>query len=265
METSSLQTYTESWDAGLNRVTYQEPWGEAGAFTTMRLDVGASWCCAYLLERHVARLFKTFADLGWSALFEERWVEERIRTFVKQVEGEGRYHLRVMLSDVILSLRAAPAAESQPMQSGQIWQYSRPTPAYKTLDYGDVLDALAGIDRTREELLLVSDDGRLLEGATSCLIFIGGGRLVVPERDRLNSITLELIREKWRGVEIVTDDVYTGEVKQYDEILLCGSGKGVINLAEIPELEWEHRATSAYRAVRILHDNALIDYKYTWM
>ena len=265
MENVSSQIFTASWDAGGNSIAYQEPWSESGAFTTMRLDVGKSWRCPYLFEQHIERLFKTFDTLELRCLYKRPWLEQCVKDFIQTIPDEGTYLLRVMMSDVIVSLSAKPRVEPAHMQLGHLWEYSRPTPNLKTLDYSDILDALSDIDRSREELLLVSEDDRLLEGATTCLMFVQGQRVVVPSRERLDSITLKLVLERLQGLEIVEDDVYCTELKQYEEILLCGCGKGIVNLGEIPELEWQCRSINTFRKVRILHDNALIRYKHNWI
>lgn len=266
MESALPQTFTASWDAGGNPVDYQEPWGEAGAFTTLRLDVGRTWRCPYLFELHMDRLFSTFEQLGWALLFKREFVESAVKDFVNTIPDEGSYSLRVMMSDVVLSVRAARREEPADQQYGYLWDYTRENAAFKTLDYTDVLTALKGINRRLEELLLVSEDERLLEGATSCLLFYHNGQLVVPQRDRLDSITMKFLLERLGGIcEVVERDVYLGEVKEFDEILLCGTGKGIVSLTEIEELEWKCRSLSFYRRARITYDNALIDYKYQWM
>lgn len=265
MESASSQTFAASWDAGGNPVAYQDLWGQLGAFTTMRLDVKGDGRCPYLFERHMDRLFKTFDELGWSCLIKRPWLESCVKDFIQTVNESGEYLLRVMLSDVMVSLKATPWVEPQNMMSGLLWDYDRPTPQYKTLDYQDVLDALSDVDRLSEELLLVSEDGRLLEGATSCLMFVDKERIVIPERDRLDSVTLNLLTERMQNANIVVDDVFTDQVKDFDEILLCGSGKGVINLGQIPELEWQCRNIAVYRQLRLMYDNYMIRYKYNWM
>jgi len=212
------------------------------------------------------RLFATFVRLGWKPLFTRAFVEKCIADFLKTVRDTGVYLLRVMMSDVVLSLKVSAREEPKDVQYGYLWDYTRPMPELKTLDYKDVLEALKTIDRTQQELLIISEDSRVLEGATSCLIFCENNRLIIPHRDRLESITLNFVVEMLKkSFPCEERDVYLDELETFDEILLCGSGKGIVCLGDIEDAGWRCRSVSFFRHARILYDNAMIDYKYKWM
>ena len=266
MDSKSSKTYTQSWDAGGNRVAYQEPWGEAGAFSTLRLDVGSGWSCPYFIDRHVDRLFNTFEDLGWSALFKPDWVEDTVKSYIEaNVTEKGRYLIRMMMSDVILSLRIIPHEEPSVDFCGYLWTYERPYPLHKTLDYEDILSALENIDRQSEEWILLDSSQRVLEGTTTCPIFVNGSEWLVPAADRLESISMGILCESM-GIDALPEaEIHTKDIKQFNEILLCGSGKGVVRINNCPELDWQCCSVSAFRKARLSYDNFLIDHKYTWI
>lgn len=229
------------------------------------MDITPTIRCPYLFERHLDRLYHTFGDFEWASGFGREWVEQTLRTFVLGIPEESSFSLRVMMTENQLSLCARPRPEPENLQRGLLWEYERPNPDYKTLDYEAIIEALGTIDRQREELLLIDSEGRFLEGATSNLLFVAPGEIVVPAHNRLRGITESLLRERLaNAIPVREADVFVDELPRFEEILLAGSGKGVVSLNDIAEANWQCRATRTFLRARILHDNALIDYKHAW-
>ena len=264
MAESDLPTYTESWDASLNQTEYRELWGELGAFTTMRLDVKTTRC-AYFIENHVERLCSTLKGMDIPSPFDHKWIWRQAIIFVAGVAQHGDYMFRMMATEDCFSLTAYPRVDPNFNISGLIWEYTRNNSQYKTLDNEDILEALEDIDRVSEELILQSEDGRLLEGATSNLIFVRGNRLYVPVADRLNGLTQQLILNQLSSQhDIVEEDIPASSLSNVDEIICCGSGKGVVCILSIPELDWEAKTNTIGKKTRFMYDSQLIDYKANW-
>jgi branched-subunit amino acid aminotransferase/4-amino-4-deoxychorismate lyase len=251
MENTSSKTYFASWDSALNPVKPEELWGKLGAFTTMKLEIKGRHRCAFFREKHIERLYESLRILNIQIPFPHRWIDSTVLASIKSIKQQATYRLRLMATAEYFTIVITLVPEPEMHLQGKIWSYERFQPEAKSLNYEDILDRLAETDRSREEIILKSSDGRLLEGATSNLLFVQGNQIITPARGRLNGVTLRLLK-----------DAMANSIGQYNEILCCGSGRGVSAFIGIEDLGWNLKSLDAFRSVRMRYDNACIDYKY---
>ncbi|HRV81871.1 MAG TPA: aminotransferase class IV [Planctomycetota bacterium] len=92
-------------------------------------------------------------------------------------------------------------------------------------------------DRDYFEPVLLSNSGKLLEGAQSNFGAFLGGRLHASTRDALPGITIGSLIELARanGLEVVEEPVSIEQLGSLDEAFLCSSVRGVVPIGRIDE------------------------------
>ena len=106
---------------------------------------------------------------------------------------------------------------------------------------------LGELDLGLEDFLIVHPaDDRVLESATSNLIFARGDHLVIPEEDILSGIVLNELLASMSGFEIDRRSPRLDELSAFDEIILCGSGREVASLAAVPEMGWTRSSDKTF-------------------
>ena len=123
-----------------------------------------------------------------------------------------------------------------------LFKYKRIEPNLKNLYYKKILAKLNKIDSTKFDIALVSN-GKILETGTSNLVFVKNGKLFSPKKNCYIGNTIKFISKK---IKINFKDISVKEIKNYDEIILIGSGKGVTSVSEIKELKWKRRKNDCY-------------------
>ena len=114
----------------------------------------------------------------------------------------------------------------------------REKPQYKNLKYKKILSHLVKLDNSRSDIGLVVND-KILETGTSNLLFIKDQKFLHPKKDYYEGNTYKFFKTKIR--KIFKKDILLKEIKNYDEILLIGSGKGVTSVKTINELKWKRK------------------------
>jgi branched-subunit amino acid aminotransferase/4-amino-4-deoxychorismate lyase len=86
---------------------------------------------------------------------------------------------------------------------------------------------------------------KILETGTSNLLFIKGKKFYSPKKDYYEGNTFKFLKTKVK--KVVKKDIFIDELKNYDEILLIGSGKGVASVKEIKKIEWKRKNLNQYK------------------
>ena len=99
------------------------------------------------------------------------------------------------------------------------------------------------MDNTQSDIALVSNK-KILETGTSNLLFVKDKKFFTPKKDYYEGNTYKFFKTKIR--KIIKKDILLKEIKNYDEILLLGSGKGVTSVRTINELKWKRKNLKIY-------------------
>ena len=86
------------------------------------------------------------------------------------------------------------------------------------------------MDNSQSDIALVSNK-KLLETGTSNLLFVKDKKFFTPKKDYYEGNTYKFFKTKIK--KITKKDILLKEIKNYDEILLLGSGKGVTSVRTI--------------------------------
>ncbi len=241
MAANSSETSSQlAWDKELNDVPCVDPWGIAGAYSTIRVDGEPPR--PLFLEDHLARLADSLERMGMASPVDRDQIGERIHSFSADLPLAAPYLLRVSVLEEGFQAEARSLPTIGPWIEGRLLPYVRPTPEAKSLDKL-LYDQVSRLNRATEEALLLAPDGGLGEGSTSNLIFARGEVLVIPETNVLPGITLaKLLPELSARHTIERRAVHLTDLPEFTEILATGSGKEVVAFARIPEVGWNARS-----------------------
>ena len=94
----------------------------------------------------------------------------------------------------------------------------------------------------------------MLEGCTTNILFIRNKIIFIPLRNYYEGMTMKYILSKTRR-KINKINISIKSLHEYDEILLVGSGKTVINLSSIPQINWKSKSDLIYKELLISYKN----------
>ena len=84
-----------------------------------------------------------------------------------------------------------------------------------------------------------------METGTSNLLFIKDKKVFTPKKDYYEGNTYKFFKTKIK--KIVKKDILVAELKNYDEIILIGSGKGVTSVKSIKQIKWRRKNLNQYK------------------
>jgi len=120
----------------------------------------------------------------------------------------------------------------------------RDKPKYKNLKYNKILRHLKKLDNSKSDIGLISNK-KILETGTSNLLFVKHNRIYTPIKDYYEGNTLRFFKRKIK--KIVKKNIFTKDLKSYDEILLVGSGKGIASVKTIKQIGWERKNLKQFK------------------
>ena len=110
------------------------------------------------------------------------------------------------------------------------------------------------MDNSQSDIALVSNK-KLLETGTSNLLFVKDQKFFTPKKDYYEGNTYKFFKTKIR--KIIKKDILLNEIKNYDEILLLGSGKGVTSVRTIHEIKWKRKNLKKFKILSKHYHNAI--------
>jgi len=234
--------------SNLKEVTFKDLWGSRGVFTTMRM-VGKP-PKLILLKPHIENLIKSTKKYGIRKKNLKNTIKDLINknTLYKGPDNLFRIALNKKLISVSIRKRPKPKSNFNLL----LFKYKRVEPNYKNLYYKKIIAKLSKVDSTKFDIALVANN-KILETGTSNLVFVKNGKLFSPKKNCYLGNTIKFINQK---VKIFFKDISINNIKQYDEIILIGSGKGVTPVSKIEELNWKRRKKDCFTKLNKIY-NAL--------
>ena len=134
-----------------------------------------------------------------------------------------------------------------------MFKYKRIDPNYKNLYYKKIISKLSKLDPTKFDIALVSSN-KILETGTSNLVFVKNGKIYCPKKNCYFGNTIKHINKK---IKIIRKDISINKIDDFEEILLVGSGKGIVSVSKIDEVNWKRKKTVCYHKLNKIY-NSLI-------
>jgi branched-subunit amino acid aminotransferase/4-amino-4-deoxychorismate lyase len=248
-----------AWTKTGNPTDHIDPWGVSGAFTTVRLFPDHH---IPFLEDYILRLLNSAEILQQPWIPEIELINQRIEEYIAE-SGITDGLIRICIFDESLAISDRPAKSNGTPVKGWLLEYRRPVPAAKSTEEKDLYGRLSELNVPNEDWIIVDPkDNDIRESATSNLIFAKGDSLVIPEKRILQGIVLQHILPRIQDdFEIMRATPLDQEISQFEEIILCGTGRGIAQLTDLPELGWSSKSDNAFSRIRKIYDN-LIEQKH---
>ena len=172
-------------------------------------------------------------------------IYEKHFTIDKNLSKKRKYNhlLRIAINKKIISISLRKRVKPKLNFNLKLVKLKREKPKFKNLKYKKILSYLTKMDNSRSDIALVSNK-KLLETGTSNLLFVKDQKFFTPKKDYYEGNTYKFFKTKI--TKIFKKDILLKEIKNYDEILLIGSGKGVASVRTINELKWKRKNLKTY-------------------
>ena len=227
----------------LKNVKFNSLWGYNGVFTTIRISGNKP--NLVLIDQHLKKLNKDSNFFGISFKVSEQFLINFIHTNSKIKNYD--HLLRVAVTKKLISLSLRKRNKEEKNFTAHIYRYQRSLPSFKNLQYKKILSLQKKINLQKEEILFYNKS-KILEGSTTNLIFVKNNQLFIPKNSYYFGITLsyliKTIPYKIKKIDILISNLY-----EYSEILLVGSGKGVVSISSIDQLNWYRSSLKMYKSI----------------
>ena len=131
--------------------------------------------------------------------------------------------------------------------------YQRTNPSIKNLNYKKILGYLKTINTQSREIILMNKKN-ILEGCTTNIICVKNKKLYLPKNKYYFGTTLQFIVSNTKR-RIIKKNINIRDLDTFDEILLVGSGKGVIKLQSILQIEWINKSDIIFKELHDLYNS----------
>ncbi len=234
----------------LKEIKFNDLWNAYGVFTTMRV-IGKSAKILFY-KSHIDNLINSLKIYKIYKKNLKKNIANLIRINLKKDKNYDHL-LRVASNNKIISisLRKRPIANSN--FKLKLVNYKRVDAKYKNLKYKKILKILNKLDTTKFDIALYKNK-KMLESGTSNLLFIKNNKIYSPSRDIYKGTTFKFFCTK---VKITPLDIFVRNLDNYDEIILIGSGKGVISVSQIENTSWKRKSLKIYDRLFKIYNNRI--------
>jgi len=220
---------------------YNDLWGNRGVFSTIRI-VGKK--PKYILVKdHIKNINLSLKKLNINFTLSEKKLLLLILPLLYKIK---RYNhlLRVAVDSKIISVSLRDRLKSNKNFDAILFSYQRSNPLLKNLYYKKILKKLLSINIQKTEIILYKNN-ILLEGCTTNIFCIRNKIIYIPRANFYEGTTMNYLLRKTKRVSKKIN-IFIDELYKFDEILLVGSGKGVISLESIDKINWKPKSNLIY-------------------
>jgi len=171
------------------------------------------------------------------------------------ISNKKKYdHLfRVASNNKIISISLRKRLKPKSNFTLKLVNYKRIDPEHKNLKYKKILSFLKKMDTTKSDIALYKDN-KILESGTSNLLFVRKNKIYSPINNFYKGTTFKFFSKKLKKKDIFIDSLNT-----YDEIILIGSGKGVVSINSIKKPFWKRKSLKNYRILSKIYQKAIVN------
>ena len=218
-------------------IIYDDLWGKRGVFSTIRV-IGKK--PNYILfYDHLKNINLSLKKLNINYILSEK----KLLSIMPKLEKYDHL-LRVALNSKSISISLRKRLEPGKNFQSILYSYQRSNPSLKNLYYKKIIKKLSSINMQKQEVILLKDNF-LLEGCTTNILCIRNKTIYFPKNNFYKGTTMNyLLRNTKRAHKKINISIH--ELPTFDEIILVGSGKGVISLKLIKNIDWKPKSNLIY-------------------
>ena len=223
----------------LKEVKFKDLWGDHGVFTTMWIYDSPPKILFF--KEHIKNLIKSAKIYKIS----KPSIKSDIQKLLKKNLYKKRYNhlLRVALNKNTLSISLRKRVKPSLNFNLKLVNLKRQKPEFKNLKYKKILKHLSKLDNSKSDIALCSDK-KIFETGTSNILFVKHGKVFSPVKKLYKGVTYRFFESKID--KIIQKNIPINSLNEFDEIILIGSGKGVVSVKTINEIKWKRKSLKFY-------------------
>jgi branched-subunit amino acid aminotransferase/4-amino-4-deoxychorismate lyase len=161
---------------------------------------------------------------------------------------------RVAVNNKMISISLRKRLKPKSNFSLKLINYERIDPEYKNLKYKKILNFLNKMDTTKLDIALYKNN-KILESGTSNFLFIKKNKIYSPISNYYRGTTLKFFTKKLKNLKKI--NIFVDSLNDYDEIIIIGSGKGVVSVSSIEKSFWKRKSLKSYRNLSKIYQLAV--------
>jgi len=236
----------------LKEIEFKDLWGDNGVFTTMWIF--GSPPRILFFKDHINNLIKS--TKAYSII--KSSVRSNILKLIEEnLDPKIKYNhlLRVALNKNTLSISLRKRIKPKLNFNLKLVNLKRQNPEFKNLKYKEILKHLSKLDNSKSDIGLCHNK-KILETGTSNIIFVKDKKIFSPIDKFYKGITYKFFKSKIK--KIIKKDILISSLNEFDEIILIGSGKGIVSVKTINQINWKRKEFTIYNQL-LKHYNSAIN------
>ena len=235
----------------LKKVVFNDLWNSHGVFTTM-------WIFNHphkilFFNKHIDNLIQSLKDYN---LYDTNIKKNIIKIIKLNLKKNIKYNhlLRVAVNRNLISISLRKRIKSKANFELKLFHCKRTSPEYKNLKYKKILNYLSKVNTSICDIGLCTDS-KILESATANILFVKDNKIYSPINKFYKGITLKFIEKKVK--KIIKKNIFIKHIHTFDEIILIGSGKGVVSIKSIEKYNWNRKSSKTCRYLLKIYQEAV--------
>ena len=238
----------------LKEIKFHDLWNSYGVFTTMRVIEKPAKIIFF--KEHINNLIRSFKVYK----INKKNIKQNILKLIKlNLNKNKKYdHLfRVAANNKMISISLRKRLKPKLNFSLKLIDYKRIEPEYKNLKYKKILNFLKKMDTTKSDIAIYKNK-KILESGTSNLLFIKKNKIYSPINNFYKGTTLKFFTKKLKKIK--KRNIFIDSLESYEEIIVIGSGKGVVSVNSIEKPFWKRKSLKNYRILSKIYQQAITNY-----
>ena len=235
----------------LEEIAFKDLWGDHGVFTTMWIFGKPAKILFF--DNHIKNLIRSLKNYR---IIKKSLKTDILKLINKNLSKNKNYNhlLRVALNEKIISISLRKKVNPKKNFYLKLVKLKREKPKFKNLKYKKILSYLSKMDNSSSDIGLVFNK-KILESGTSNLLFVKNNKVFSPVKDYYEGNTYRFFKTKIK--KIIKKDIFLKDLKNYDEIMLIGSGKGVTSVKTIKEINWRRKNLNKFKVFFKYYQSAI--------
>ena len=238
-------------------IEFDDLWNKDGVFTTMWIYNKPPKILFF--KTHIDNLIKS---LKAYKIYDKGIKSKILKLINENIDKTKPYNhlLRVALNKNTISISLRDRVKLNNKFGIKLVNYERVKPEYKNLKYKKILGYLSKMNTSKEDIALCVKD-KIFETGTSNLLFVKNNKIYSPKNKYYRGTNFKFYEKKFN---IIKKDIYLKELNQFDEILLVGSGKGVVSTSYIVDSNWKRRKSKIFNSMHKIFEKEFKKEKYIY-
>jgi branched-subunit amino acid aminotransferase/4-amino-4-deoxychorismate lyase len=235
----------------LKEIKFHDLWNSYGVFTTMRVIEKPAKIIFF--KEHINNLIRSLKVYK----INKKNIKQNILKLIKlNLNKNKKYdHLfRVAANNKMISISLRKRLKPKLNFSLKLIDYKRIKPEYKNLKYKKILNFLKKMDTTKSDIALYKNK-KILESGTSNLLFVKKNKIYSPINNFYKGTTLKFFTKKLKKIK--KRNIFIDSLESYEEIIVIGSGKGVVSVNSIEKPFWKRKSLKNYRILSKIYQQAI--------